>query len=243
MITFKKVRDAFGWLGNMSPHPVTTQLWDMDPVVWPTAEHLFQAMRFQKWVLFPNDGKPLTPEQLVQAEAAKQRNAVVKEIKETKSPMGAKMIAKKHADKMVITPRTREDIDNMGFVLERKFKSNPELIPLLLATGDEELVEDVSNRPNESGLFWGKANVNGTWNGFNVLGLLLMERRGIIRRMPTYSIELTEEQLKALSQMCMMAEYWKCHRGAGCLDQVEGEVFLKVCDQMERYYADNGIED
>lgn len=184
MITFKKVRDAFGWMGNMSPHPVTTQLWDMDPIVWQTAEHLFQAMRFQKWVLFPNDGKPLSPEQLAQAEEAKQRSAVVKEIRATKSPMGAKMVAKKHADKMVIVPRSRQDIDNMAETLRLKFKSNPELVPLLLATGDEELVEDVTNRPNESGLFWGKANVNGTWNGFNVLGLLLMELRGNLRACP-----------------------------------------------------------
>jgi predicted NAD-dependent protein-ADP-ribosyltransferase YbiA (DUF1768 family) len=184
MITFKKVRDAFGWMGNMSPHPLTTKLHDRAPIVWQTSEHLFQAMRFQKTVLFANDGSPLTPDQLILREQAAQRAVVIKEIRETKSPMGAKMVAKKHADKMVVMPRSYEDINNMREALRLKFRANPELVPLLLATGDEELVEDVTNRPNESGLFWGKANVNGTWNGYNVLGLLLMELRGNLRACP-----------------------------------------------------------
>lgn len=150
MITFKKVKDANGWMGNMSPHRIDE---------WRSAEALFQALRFTD------------PEirMLIWAE---------------KSPMGAKMVAKKHANKMVVTPRSPEDIDNMRFVLERKFHFNPELVPLLLATGDEEIVEDVSNRPNESGMFWGKANINGTWVGQNVLGLLLMEHRAILRACP-----------------------------------------------------------
>lgn len=61
--------------------------------------------------------------------------------------------------------------------------------------------------------------------------------------MPTYTIELTAEQLKALSQMTMWAEYWKNHCAAGGLDEVEGEVFLKVSDQLQRYYDDNQIVD
>lgn len=36
-VVIRKVRDPYGWLGNMSPHPVG---------LWRTAEHAFQALRF-----------------------------------------------------------------------------------------------------------------------------------------------------------------------------------------------------
>lgn len=36
-IVIRKVREPYGWLGNMSPHPVG---------LWRTAEHAFQAIRF-----------------------------------------------------------------------------------------------------------------------------------------------------------------------------------------------------
>jgi hypothetical protein len=36
-IVIRKVREPYGWLGNMSPHPVG---------LWRTAEHAFQAQRF-----------------------------------------------------------------------------------------------------------------------------------------------------------------------------------------------------
>jgi hypothetical protein len=61
--------------------------------------------------------------------------------------------------------------------------------------------------------------------------------------MPTYTIELTAEQLKALSQMTMWAEYWKHTNGHGLLEGVEVEVMFKVSDQLQRYYDDNGIVD
>lgn len=36
-VVIRKVREPYGWLGNMSPHPVG---------IWRTAEHAFQALRF-----------------------------------------------------------------------------------------------------------------------------------------------------------------------------------------------------
>jgi ribA/ribD-fused uncharacterized protein len=36
-VVIRKVRDPYGWLSNMSPHPVG---------LWRTAEHAFQALRF-----------------------------------------------------------------------------------------------------------------------------------------------------------------------------------------------------
>lgn len=144
MITFKKVKDAYGWMSNMSPHAIDG---------YPTAEHLFQCLRFGD-------------------------NAIRDEIIACKSPMGAKMIAKKHADKMIVEPRSRADIAQMKQVLRLKLKRHPHLIKELLDTGDHELVEDVTARPNESGLFWGKAQVaEGAWLGMNVLGNAWMDLR------------------------------------------------------------------
>lgn len=144
MICFKKVREAYGWMSNMSPHPIGE---------FRTAEALFQALRFKD------------PE-------------VIAAIKAQKSPMGAKMVAKKNADKMVVTPRSELDIRNMRIILGMKMGLYPELRDQLLATGEEEIIEDVTSRPNESGLFWGKIP-NGA--GTNTLGKLWMELRALVR--------------------------------------------------------------
>ncbi len=40
-IAFTKVKLPYGWLGNMAPYPVK-----YDGKLWPTTEHLFQALRF-----------------------------------------------------------------------------------------------------------------------------------------------------------------------------------------------------
>jgi N-glycosidase YbiA len=156
MITFKKVKDAYGWMSNMSPHKVVS-----GARTWRTAEALFQALRFEP------ESEPFL--------------AIFCE----KSPMGAKMAAKANAAKMIIEPRSQADIALMKRVLRLKLKSNPDLIKELLDTGEHYLVEDVTNRPNESGLFWGMAKVEGPvgfpelteWSGQNVLGNLWMDLR------------------------------------------------------------------
>ena len=51
--------------------------------------------------------------------------------------MTAKMIAKKHRDKMVVEPRSQQDLDNMRLVLRLKVDQNPEVKRILLATKDE----------------------------------------------------------------------------------------------------------
>lgn len=149
-IAFKKVKDAYGWMGNMSPHPV---------LGFKTAEAAFQAMRFDS----------MSP--------------VVAEIKAAKSPMGAKMIAKKAHEHMLVVPRSAADLESMLFVLRMKFMASDEgLAAQLLATGDEVIVEDVTSRPNESGLFWGaKLCKDGTWEGENHLGKLLMQVRAELK--------------------------------------------------------------
>ena len=66
-ITITKVKEESGWLSCMSPHPVTYQ-----GTTYRTAEALFQALRFNK---YPD---------------------VQRQILEQKSPMRAKMKARKN---------------------------------------------------------------------------------------------------------------------------------------------------
>jgi predicted NAD-dependent protein-ADP-ribosyltransferase YbiA (DUF1768 family) len=145
IIAFKKVKDAYGWMSNMSPHPIHG---------YRTAEAAFQALRFADQSI----------RDLIKAE---------------KSPMGAKMMAKKHADKMVIKPRSEPDLMLMSGIICTKVLAYPELKKELLATGDAEIIEDVTGRPNESGLFWGAALMPDArdghdWVGENNLGKIWM---------------------------------------------------------------------
>lgn len=157
MITFTKVKLPYGWLSNMSPHSVTTL--ELGGVtVWRTAEALFQASRFRA------------------------DHPIRAQIQQCHSPMGAKMLAKPLLTQMVLQPRSPQDLDLMRKVVGLKLEQHQLLQQELLATGDEELVEDVSNRPNPSGMFWGKAravvSVNGPlWHGENWLGRIWMEHR------------------------------------------------------------------
>lgn len=148
MILFKKVRAEYGWLSNMSPHPVDG---------YRTAEALFQASRFESL-------------------------KIQEEIRSCTSPMSAKMVAKQHLASMVIQPRSDEDLELMRSVVRRKVEQNPGLKPLLLATGDEEIVEDVSARANESGLFWGAVPTASGLTGENHLGRIWMALRAELRK-------------------------------------------------------------
>jgi predicted NAD-dependent protein-ADP-ribosyltransferase YbiA (DUF1768 family) len=94
-----------------------------------------------------------------------------------KSPMGAKMMAKKNAAKMVVVPRSKEDVRNMLKVLTMKLEQHPDLKKRLLETGDDKIIEDCSNRRNDSGLFWGAAKVDNEWVGHNKLGRIWMQIR------------------------------------------------------------------
>ena len=163
-VIIRGVKEDYGWLGNMSPHPV-----NHDGIWWLTAEALFQALRF--------------PIDAVNDEGANIREL----IRAQKSPMTAKMMAKGSKDKRNITPMGDEDLDNMRMVLRLKFEQihNTPLERDLLETGDRFIVEDCSNRPNVAGLFWGaKRLADGTWKGTNMLGQLLMELRTEIRNRP-----------------------------------------------------------
>lgn len=148
IVAFKKVKGPFGWMSNMSPHAV-----EHGGLTWRTTEALFQALRFDD-------------------------EAVRMEIHAQKSPMAAKMVAKRYSDKMIIEQRGPVDMANMRMVLALKLGQHPSLLVELLGTEDALIIEDCTNRPHGSGLFWGAALVQGEWHGENALGKLWMEIRG-----------------------------------------------------------------
>lgn len=148
VIAFTKVDLPYGWLGNMAPFPVVH-----DGRGYRTTEALFQALRFDQ-------------------------DSIREAIRSEKSPMGAKMRAKKFRQQMVLLPQSDRDVANMKMVLGLKLSSHSALREKLLATGDALFIEDCSKRPRGSGLFWGAALIGDRWEGANILGRLWMEIRG-----------------------------------------------------------------
>lgn len=153
VIPFRRVKDPYGWMSNMSPHPVSAK-----GKTWRTTEALFQALRFAN-----------TDFEAIDA------------VWEQASPMGAKMVAKKYSDRFVVAPRSPQDLDLMRWVLRLKLEQHPNLLLELKRTGRAEIIEDVTARPNESGLFWGAVLKEGVWVGQNQLGKLWMEIRGEVK--------------------------------------------------------------
>lgn len=147
-IGFTKVALPFGWLGNMAPYPI---YWNNR--TWKTSEALFQALRF-------GDGE------------------VRDQICAEKSPMGAKFKAKANKEKMIISPLSDQDFENMELCVKLKLDNHPELRDLLKATGDAILFEDVSARARGNNLVWGAINLKGEeLVGENRLGKIWMKFR------------------------------------------------------------------
>jgi len=141
----------------MSPYPIEYQ-----GQTWRTTEALFQAMRF-------ND------------------NEIKEEIREQKSPMAAKLKAKKHKDKMIIVPCSYHDQENMKTCIKLKVSQHDEIRQQLINTQNAKIIEDCTSRGRRgSNLFWGSINVDGEWEGENVLGHMWME----IRREETIKSDL-----------------------------------------------------
>jgi ribA/ribD-fused uncharacterized protein len=151
IIAFTSVRLAYGWLGNMSPHPI-----QFDGMEWRTAEALFQALRF-------DDAE------------------IKEAIRAKKAPMAAKFVARANKDKMVVQPQSPADLENMRRVLRLKLRQHPELRQKLYDTGDATIIEDCTSRTRASGKFWGAALQEGQWVGENQLGKLWMELRDELR--------------------------------------------------------------
>ena len=160
VIAFTKVAYPYGWLGNMSPHPL-----QKDGVTYRTAEHLFQCMRF-----------PRHPE-------------IQEAIRAEKSPMGAKMRTKKYrssVDGKICGPA---DLRRMEECLRLKCKQHPQVLQSLLKTGNAQLIEDCTGRPHDIEVdgrnhakgqpFWGARwdKTDRLWVGQNALGVLWVKLR------------------------------------------------------------------
>lgn len=148
VIAFTKVRLPFGWMSNMSPHPISYM-----NNVWRTSEALFQALRFDDY-------------------------GIREIIRNEKSPMSAKMRAKSFKEQMTVEPQSAQDLANMMKVLELKLDTYLVLQVELIHTGDSMIIEDCTKRQRGSGLFWGAGlQADGTWLGDNHLGKMWMELR------------------------------------------------------------------
>ena len=128
----------------MSPYPL-----EWEGKVFRTAEALFQCLRFQD-------------------------EDCIEEIRDQKSPMAAKMIAKRHKASMVVVPMGPKDLENMSLVLRLKIEQHPEVKENLIETGSEEILEDCTAESEEHACGCLK---DGQWHGENWLGKLWMEIR------------------------------------------------------------------
>ena len=147
VISFTSVKLPYGWLGNMAPYPIK-----YEDKIWLTSEALFQSLRFSD-------------------------DQIKELIRSDKSPMGAKMLAKKHKELMTVIPLSDIDISNMELCLRLKFSQHPDLMEKLLRTKQFEIIEDIGVRNGERHLFWGMKKNNGVWSGNNMMGKLIMKLR------------------------------------------------------------------
>jgi predicted NAD-dependent protein-ADP-ribosyltransferase YbiA (DUF1768 family) len=148
VISFTGVDQPYGWMGNMAPFRI-----QYNGQKWLTCEALFQSMRYDD----------LNIKEIIRSE---------------KSPLSAKMKAKKLKDLMVVEPCSPVDLDNMRLCIRLKFEQNPVIKEKLKKTFPHEIVEDVTKR--NSGArhdFWGARNKGGIWVGQNQMGKMLMELR------------------------------------------------------------------
>lgn len=147
-IWFKKVKEEYGWMGNMAPYPIK-----FDGKVWLTSEALFQGMRYDVV-------------------------GIQEIIRNEKSPMGAKMKAKKFKDQMVVVPMSAQDVENMRKCVRMKFDQHPDLKKELMKTKGVFIYEDIGNRNGERHKFWGAKKISeNEGDGQNMMGKILMELR------------------------------------------------------------------
>ena len=119
----------------------------LDNRYWPTVEHYFQAQKFAG-------------------------SEYEERIRLSRTPREAKSLGQTR--ELALRPDWNSlKIDVMRRALMAKFSTHGELRDALLATGDEELVE---NAPND--YFWGCGKLGG---GQNMLGKLLMKTRQALR--------------------------------------------------------------
>jgi ribA/ribD-fused uncharacterized protein len=150
-ITITKVKEKNGWLSCMSAYPV-----EYEGKSYRTCEALFQALRFEK---FPK---------------------IQEDIRDQKSPMAAKMKARKNRELLNRGKKWDEapsDIPLMKKCLKLKLEQHPELKDKLIATGDTVIIEDCTTHDRESARFWGAVGTDAKWEGENNFGKVWMKIR------------------------------------------------------------------
>lgn len=136
-------KQPFGCFSNFSAHG-----FEVDGVYYKTCEHYFQAMKF---INSPTD---------------------MEDVRQASTPKRAAFIGRDR--KRPLRPdweEVKDDVMRRGVL--RKFQTHAEIREILLATGDEEIVEDSS-----IDYYWG-IGADGT--GRNMLGEILVETRAILR--------------------------------------------------------------
>lgn len=145
-IYFYSTRDPnYGCFSNFSPHG-----FELDDLWWPTSEHYFQAQKFLK------SDRPW-----------------FEKINQAKTPsIAAKMGRDRSHPLRTDWEQVKDEI--MQRAVLKKFTTHAKLREILLATGDELIVE---NAPKD--YYWG-CGADGS--GKNQLGQILMAVREILRQ-------------------------------------------------------------
>jgi N-glycosidase YbiA len=141
IIYFYKVDQPYGYFSNFSPHPI-----DLDGVMWPTVEHYYQAQKF----------------------VGSNFEQLIPTIRSAATPEMAAAIGRDSGHWPSFDWPQRKLAVMYKAVLQ-KFASHQDLLALLQATGNAEIVED-----SPSDCFWGCGLDR---LGDNHLGKILMRIR------------------------------------------------------------------
>ena len=139
-IYFYSTRGEYGCFSNFSAHGI-----ELDGQWWPTTEHYFQAQKFAG----------TDPEHMQAIRSARTPKQAAQMGRDRNHPLRSDW------------DEVKDDV--MRRAVSKKFQTHAALRELLLATGDEYIIE---NAPGD--YYWG-CGKNGS--GRNKLGLILMEVR------------------------------------------------------------------
>jgi hypothetical protein len=144
-IYFYKVNEPYGCFSNFSPHPL-----ELDGQSWQTVEHYYQS---QKFVGTKDEG-------------------LIAEIRAAKTPEEAALLGRDRC-RQVRPDWERVKRQIMSEAVLTKFLTHPDIKAVLLATGEQLIVED-----SATDYYWG-CGLDKT--GQNQLGQILMSVRKKLR--------------------------------------------------------------
>ncbi len=141
---YSTIEDPYGCFSNFSRHGFT-----LDELWWPTSEHYFQAQKF------------VTTDRVW-----------FEKIRQAKNPKQAANMGRDRSHPLRQDWEVVKDEIMLQAVLE-KFATHAEIRDILLATGEEEIVE---NAPGD--YYWGCGKDG---SGKNKLGQILMQVRDLLK--------------------------------------------------------------